>query len=499
MKKSFLSLFLVFFIAFLATSGCGDEAKNEGGGEEELVDETNDTNSDYPITISSTVPQDLAANATPEQLVTFAWDEFFALVWKSSYNEDGKRDNPDTGWSFSSDSDPYPSDPVVWETFAHRTELRPYDDNMLPFDDAPHYSFGATLIPKNTGDSFTLFNNLDEDNEIGSCNDYAYYDTYEFDNMVLYQAKCNSDEYNYILDNYPDKASLLDATTKTLGNIEKFNSYLANTTNTCDCPTDSGVVCLPCGGASDPNGGTYTGAMEIKTAWRQLTSEDDASTFFTRDVIVFESDGNDQDTFYYTNKTYALIGIHIIHKTENYPDFVFATFEHVGVEDDNMAYQVIDGTEEETLKVNYPRQHPIPSEATEGTEVAHSLLSAQNPNSIWLNYQLIGVQAQPSSDQSAFSFFLANYVIESDSTLASFQGSSIGNPHDQKDNILLDGNYFSQGGCQGCHGVAQITLGTDFSFLLDTVGKPVVSPDIPNMLPEDQAAQLRAYVKATAR
>lgn len=497
MKKSFFSLSLLLILSLLVLSACGDEKGenkgSKGGGEEEELVETN---SDYPITIGYTVPTDLPANATNEQLVTFAWDEFFALVWKSSYNEDGVRDNPDTGWSFTSDSDPYPSDPVVWETYAHRTELRPYDDNMQPFNNAPHYSFGTPLYPRNASDSFTLFNNLDENNEIGSCNDFAHYDQYSLDNMVLYQAKCNSDEYNYILDNYPTKAQLLAATTKTLGNITKFNSYLANSSNTCDCPQDSMVICQPCGGAANPNGGTYTGSMEIKTAWRQLTSEDDASTFFTRDVITYEESN---DSIYYTNVTYALIGIHIIHKTQNYPDFVFATFEHVGVEQDNMAYQVIDGTEQETLKVNYPRLHPIPTEASQSTEAAHELLAAQNPNSIWLNYQLIGVQAQPSSDPSAFSFFLANYVIESDSTLADFQGSSIGNPHDQGDNILLDKNYFSQGGCQGCHGVAQITLGTDFSFLLDTVGKPVDSPDIPSMLPDEQAAKLRSYVRATAR
>ena len=33
------------------------------------------------------------------------------------------------------------------------------------------------------------------------------------------------------------------------------------------------------------------------------------------------------------------------------------------------------------------------------------------------------------------------------------------------------------GGCQGCHGQAQ-QGGTDFSFLLDNAGKPVVTPDI---------------------
>jgi len=46
------------------------------------------------------------------------------------------------------------------------------------------------------------------------------------------------------------------------------------------------------------------------------------------------------------------------------------------------------------------------------------------------------------------------------------------------------------GGCQGCHGVAQVTLGTDFSFLLDNNGKPVLGPDTIN-----SKAKLKGYIR----
>ena len=58
----------------------------------------------------------------------------------------------------------------------------------------------------------------------------------------------------------------------------------------------------------------------------------------------------------------------------------------------------------------------------------------------------------------------------------------------------------SMGGCQGCHGVAQGALGTDFSFLLDNGnGKPVYSPDILNQNASlaKRAAKIRAFIKAT--
>jgi len=244
------------------------------------------------------------------------------------------------------------------------------------------------------------------------------------------------------------------------------------------------VLCLPCGGAPIPggNGRTYTGAMEVKTAWRPLTPKDDPSRFFTRTVISYQKDPGGSGRVYYTNTTYALIGLHIIHKTQNYPNFVFATFEQVDVEQDHMGYVALDSTGKETgpLHANFPRLHPIPAIADSSTAYVHRELLKKNPNSIWQYYRLVGVQGNPTNDENSFSFFLANYVIESDSTLGNFRGSSIATPFNGKANALYMGHGISMGGCQGCHGVAQTKLGGDNSFLMDTIGKPVYLPDIAN-------------------
>jgi hypothetical protein len=97
---------------------------------------------------------------------------------------------------------------------------------------------------------------------------------------------------------------------------------------------------------------------------------------------------------------------------------------------------------------------------------------------VWKNYNLIGVQAQTTNDSHYPNFFLANYVIESDTTLQIFRGSGIGTPIDSGVNIVYNGKRYSMGGCQGCHGVSQFRLGSDNSFLCDTVNKPVDAPDI---------------------
>ncbi len=453
----------------------------------------------YSITIAPLPPRDLSAGASPKQLAEFAWAEFFALNWKAAYTSQNlKRDTPDLTWSFKNPADSL----VVWETYAHRTELRPYYGPMKPFNSRPSYSYGKQIGPApGPAASFNLFDNLDENNEIGSCNLYGRVTSGK--PMVLYQAKVNAEEYNYIAGsnrfNTPD--SLAKATARTKQNIATYNAYFRNGTTTCACPP--GVLCLPCGEAAP---GGRTGAIEVKSAWRQLTPQDDASQFVTRTVLYYKpvittkrlpNGATTSDTVAgYANGRFALIGLHIIHKTVNYPDFVFATWEHVGVEKQQMGYQLLNGNGYPSgpLQAPYARLHPISAVANQATAAAHRKLRGLNPKSAWLNYRLVGVQGTPTNDSTALNFFLANYVVESDRTLADFHGSGIGTPHDHKPNTLYKGQRLSVGGCQGCHGVAQGN-GTDFSFLLDNFRKPVFAPDID----ASQRGKLLQLVRATTR
>jgi hypothetical protein len=453
-----------------------------GSGETDNTDtvQTNDAllgaAGNTTVNISYTVPFDLATNtATPAELCEFAWQEFIALNWQSSWSLDQKRDNPDKTWLFSS-GDP---DLTVWETFAHRTELRPATGTMGPFDQVPNYTYKDQKgpMPGTTPDS-TLWNNLDENNEIGSCYLYAFADD-GYNNMVLYEAKTNSAEYNYVLNNYSDSAALKSAISKTKANIATDSAYYPTGVlgASCDCPTADSVFCLPCGNNTTQS----RGSIEIKTAWRMLHGSESADDYITRNTIVYEYDEVTDET-YYTNREMALIGMHIIHKTKNYPAFVFATFEHVSVMTDKMAY--IESGGGDTV-VDFPRYATelIPAQAATATTNAHSAISDSNSNSVLLNYQLTGVQGTPSSDTSSFSFFLANYVIESDYMLGHFQGS-FPKPHDPSVlNVLtVDPSMVrvSQGGCQGCHGAGGQLNGSDFSFIMSPDG--FKEPDVDSAL-----------------
>jgi hypothetical protein len=112
------------------------------------------------------------------------------------------------------------------------------------------------------------------------------------------------------------------------------------------------------------------------------------------------------------------------------------------------------------------------------------------------------VSSDTTSDLNASTFYTNNEVVETDYTLANFSGqiSNNGPPTDlpanfdnfnparttfqnvltfNEDNELED--TFNMGGCLGCHGIAQVQKGTDFSFILSNGRVPV--PETPNVDP----------------
>ncbi|WP_315822643.1 hypothetical protein [Paraflavitalea speifideaquila] len=236
---------------------------------------------------------------------------------------------------------------------------------------------------------------------------------------------------------------------------------------------------LPCG--ENPRGDLNRGrigVMEVKTAWRRLAPDEDSNTFITRTVISYEQDSISKKV-YHINSQYALIGMHIIHKTQFYQNFIFATWEHVDVEKHKMGYvEILDHNKEGPLTVDYPRLHPIPKVVQASSDYIHAELKKRNKDNVLQYYRLVGVQGEPTSDSTTFSYFLANYVIESNPSLARFHGDNVHDPFNNQPNGLHNGNYVTMGGCQGCHGVNSIRQGGDFSFLMNSFGKPVDTPDI---------------------
>ncbi len=386
-----------------------------------------------------------------------------------------------------------------------------------PFNKVPKYIFVNQPAPGSGNPSFTLFNNLDEDNEIGSCDVYNGSGDPATQDLVVYQAKVNRAEYDYIMAQFGSDQS--DPT----GSL--FKAAMANQTSIMNnkMPSSQGIN-LPAGDNS-VEGSDGEGAIEIKTAFMLLTdnNESEFEDFFQTQAIYYTADydpGTGYSNYQYHNGTFALLGMHVIHKTKSYPDFIITSFEHVSLSEMPFEYILLTPPPPEYPGSNFnphnavpppdapnatqfgDRQpiirqtgssptsngqlYPIPSCLDTVTTTAHTALAKQNPDSIWLNYRLIGVQANiteswaetPSADAGP-NHFMANHVIESDAFLGNFFGQGFGgNPFGNGDNLLYNGNTYDMGGCKGCHGVAQTSFGTDFSFLLDFgANKPVVNPD----------------------
>lgn len=469
-----------------------------------------------------------------EQFARFAWRQFIYLNSPTKQNgstQAGKTPvvrgvvDPNSNFvasgaanfyqSGKTSTDNFSSNILVWESFAHRSELFP--KNATPTGDFqtldPEYLFTNVTVPSTAA----RFNNLDENSQIGQNKIFFPkngntpsenpYDDYE----ILFQAKVNQVEYDYV---------------KSLGGTapSKFN--------------------LP------PNGTDDGETIEIKAAWRELTSDMISSgRYHTAEALYYLEDGSGGVTP--TVGTFGLIGLHIIRKMENYDAFVFSTFEHV----DNLTtpsggdtglyfitlytdltYDNTAGSNPSVIinnGVNYI-QSPIPKEGTveasngydfisgsynlpSGTagpikvvqpptitkavtdvnaEVKNAMAqSGQFNDSVWQYYELKGVQPLPTNEDTTTAgnnpltqdFFLANNVIESSQpgiqlfkggvgfpstgTFANYRsGSNATNIQNVSGlpPVVTDPNNIVMGGCMGCHGRAIYNGDSIFSFLIST-------------------------------
>ncbi len=436
----------------------------------------------------------------PIKLAEFAWQEMIALNWKATYNGSTvkDRDTPDNNWNYYSSEKP---EHVIWETFAHRTELRPaapfFDSLTTDLSSPPNYTFGkqgetSLKLNPDPGARLDLLNCLDEDNEIGSSVLFAFggEDVHSIggknDNQVLYQAKINKAGYDYRKNNYPGGTSLLAAGAKATNNgSPDFNTLKGNTAScSSDSLTQKGYICFPCATA------TSEGVIEIKTAWRKKRPQESTNRHFFREVMYFTDISESAATV--KNDTFFLIGMHIIHKTEDVPTFVIATFEHEDVRQEDYRFVAIPGGDNDyhelyaindAASIDRNRHTSIYKPVND--EVHKALAANAKTNNYLQHYDLVGVQGgyvdgyDDVSERGSASFFLSNYVIETNEALANFYGSFAypqRGPADDFFNLVSrNGKPIVAGGCKGCHGVAQ-TTGTDMSFLMDNT-KPVDKPD----------------------
>jgi hypothetical protein len=431
---------------------------------------------DYTI---STPPADVPSqseDASITELAEFAWQEFIALNWPAVSNGRGAPDVSQTNGFITASKVGSATYTPVWQTYWHRNELFPGPDKTpvtpsITDTALPKYQYRETYPYGGSGSpNYTLWNNLDEVNELGEDVVFAHSSTSSVDStyQVLYEAKMNFEGSNYIFSN-----NLNDKTTR--------EQLEANTVTNPDsngvCIVNPDFICLPCGKLKNGNQSAQEGNIEIKAAWRKLTTDEASSNkYHTQEVIYYVNQaepGSNNVNQVYNHTTMGLVGLHIIHKTETFPDFVYATWEHIdNLNKDSNGKQLVYteiqntvfGDVANTIN-NIERTHPIPATVTSVNSTVAQYLSSQN--SVWQYYKLINVQAKPMDVSSiavadSSSFYLSNSVIESNIELQTFSGS-LTNPSAM--NIIYKGKEMNMGGCMGCHGNAQIA-GADFNFLI---------------------------------
>jgi len=366
-------------------------------------------------------PGDLVIGATEIQKANYAWRLFIAANNLTSATlKDGSTREIPTQSFITTGSKPLLPNPTVFESFYHRTESYPYytAGNVPPLaiGKPPVYRFQPT---GSAGSGFTVSNgqyvNLDENNEIGQ--NFLYYRLSNApDFPVLFMAKVNSTEAQFA-----------------------YNRQAPSSQSSWKFPD---------------------GVIEVKAAWRRVSDIKNSDPNKYHQAMATYYVGTEGNVPTVKTDKFALIALHVIQKTPNYPQFIFTTFEHVDAVTRNASGTIIDPAYQLTSQTlqygpndpkvatplgaytaNQPGLPPasnavasytlpaagplnqgyitvvqpktITSETDSVNNQVYGLIKALSPNSVWANYRLKGVQTVPTSDETAPNFYLANIVVES--------------------------------------------------------------------------------------
>ena len=232
------------------------------------------------VQLSATFPGDVAKGASATDIDRFSWESFVAANWPSSGKGIiGQGGDHPAAWQFwKSDADVLVPDgivPIPWK-----------QPSPIPADCTQPAAPGTRILTHDTkmgklGDFLTPASGplIDQNGE------YA-----RFEILV------NEPMYNFILANQ-------------LYSVNGQKAY-----------DPGGTVTLPSGAL---NGAT--GAIMIKIAWKILGANDDPKRFHTSLAYLYNSTASPKCQL----KQVGMVGMHISHKTQNAPQWVWSTFEHV--------------------------------------------------------------------------------------------------------------------------------------------------------------------------
>lgn len=422
-----------------------------------------------------------------------AWQQFIALNWAADPNQPGQPNTSVPAAAFGAPG----TTPVAWETYKESSEVfRPNGKAPLPWGAsqamparmlAAARGHGKLAAPKGIKPLFMASKLTEADSsalhdiaEAGTNGAWLTAQPKMNNYLTLFEKRLNRDEYNFITQN---------------------QLYIAN--KQVSFAMTQGIN-MPDGSATFSSYGTV-GAIEIKAAWIQLDDPSLWPLFKTSTAMVsYPLAGGGMTPP--KQVTVGLVALHIIRKTPNAQQFMWSTFEHkynapsrTELSNPSLPWYTYYNlncnptTDYYQCKQNQPpkscngegatctpdpytapvqvvRNTPISSTTTNDiaglNKSVWATISAANPDSVFLNYQLVNV-LWPNN----------NTPIGAGATVPLTNGDAQPPVNQQPvANVVLE-TYHQNLNCLSCHASAPIagpkaTLASDYSFLYDAATNP---------------------------
>ena len=253
--------------------------------------------------ISGNVPRQVVITgnpATPQDarpfFDNFSWESFIALNWPALSTARGVPDQPNNTSIFFNAPN---GTPVVWGTYKDSFDLfgqkdqrpSPWNENG-PIAPCPGVAAGQKTL---------IFTTKGETPLMQTKQAFSFPLVDQQSNYVYFDIRYDEAEYNFIRGQDSDPTSWL-----------YLLKNLAPKENT---PT----------GVQMPMTTTATlGSIMVKAAWRISTPKDDPKRFYAINAQIY--DAQKQAC---TPATVLLVGLHIAHKIDPFPEWVWSTFEQV--------------------------------------------------------------------------------------------------------------------------------------------------------------------------
>jgi hypothetical protein len=299
-KNKFLGIIFIILISCILISSINFDSNEYK--KIPIKDNTCDcysTSSLYNVNINfnNNVPGDLPSFNNQSQADCFAWQEFIALNWPTNGNNFGQ---------------PNDYSPVAWETYMPKDVLfqpegtkPPVWGTLVSPAFATKFKTQKFLIKSNKTKLLTFsakFADIDtikglDPNQAAPFGKPNWLGAQNGTN-VWYEIMLNKDYYDFVVNN------------------GYYNAIVQH---------DSVQKGIPINFPQGVYNGAV-GAIELKAAWMEVDSIQSAKwqRYKLSKAVVM-----DAYTGQLRNTTVALVGLHILHKTQNQPTWVWATFEHI--------------------------------------------------------------------------------------------------------------------------------------------------------------------------